>query len=200
MNGPVAIVSNWPEGVNLVVAFLIGIGFGFFLEQGGFGNSRKLALQFYFRDLTVFKVMFTAIITAMAGLIFFSAFGWIDMDLVSLNPTYAWSGIAGGLIMGVGFAVGGYCPGTGIVGLATLKTDALFYLIGIFGGIFVFGEVEPWLHRFFFSGFLGDRLTLPQVLKVPAGVVGFGVIVIALLGFWGAEFLEKKFARPEEEQ
>jgi len=200
MNGPIAIVHNWSEGLNLVVAFLIGIGFGFFLEQGGFGNSRKLALQFYFRDMTVFKVMFTAIITAMAGLIFFSAFGWIDMELVSLNPTYAWSGIVGGLVMGVGFAVGGYCPGTGIVGLATLKTDALFYLAGILGGIFIFGEAESWLHHFFYSGFWGDRLTLPQVLGIPAGVVGFAVIVMALLCFWGAELLEKKFARTEEEQ
>jgi len=198
MNAPIAIVANWSEGLNFVVAFLIGIGFGFFLEQGGFGNSRKLALQFYFRDMTVFKVMFTAIITAMAGLIFFSAFGWIDMDLVSLNPTYAWSGIAGGLVMGVGFAVGGYCPGTAIVGLATLKTDAPFYLAGILGGMFVFGELEPWLHGFFVSGFWGDRLTLPQVLGVSAGVVGFAVICVALLGFWGAEFLEKKFSRPEE--
>jgi len=88
------------------------------LERAGFGNSRKLALQFYFRDLTVFKVMFSAVATAMAGIVFLSAFGWLDLENMFINPTYLWPGIAGGLIMGVGFAVA-VLPGTSMVGLAT---------------------------------------------------------------------------------
>ena len=55
------------DETSLVVAFLIGIGFGFFLERAGFGSARKLVSQFYLNDLAVFKVMFTAIVTAMLG-------------------------------------------------------------------------------------------------------------------------------------
>ncbi len=48
------------------VYLLVGVAFGFTLESAGFGNSKKLAAQFYFKDLTVFKVMFTAILVAMS--------------------------------------------------------------------------------------------------------------------------------------
>ena len=34
----------------------------FLLERAGFGRADKLAAQFYLRDLTVFKVMFSAIV------------------------------------------------------------------------------------------------------------------------------------------
>lgn len=198
MFAPLEVISTIKEGYSLIFAFVIGIGFGFFLERGGFGNSRKLALQFYFRDMTVFKVMFTAIITAMTGLILFNRFGWLDLEMIYINPTYLWPGIIGGLIMGAGFVIGGYCPGTSFVGLATLKTDALFYLIGAFFGIFVFGEIAPAIYGFFTSGFLGDSLTLPNVLGISSGVVGFLVILMALGGFWGVEALEKKFAVEEK--
>ncbi|MGE5341912.1 MAG: YeeE/YedE thiosulfate transporter family protein [Candidatus Omnitrophota bacterium] len=197
MVAPLELVVDVKEGMSLLLGFVMGIGFGFFLERGGFGNSRKLALQFYFRDMTVFKVMFTAIITAMTGLILFHDFGWINLDLVFINPTYIGSGVVGGLIMGAGFIIGGYCPGTSFVGLATLKTDALFYVLGGLLGIFLFGEIEPLIHSFFYSGFIGDSLTLPKVLGVSPGVVGFGVILMALGGFWGSEVLEKKFGETD---
>ncbi|MFC1669861.1 YeeE/YedE thiosulfate transporter family protein [Spirochaetota bacterium] len=108
MFAPLAIFNSWGDGIGFLFAFFIGVGFGFVLESAGFGNSRKLALQFYFRDMTVFKVMFTAIITGMAGIILFNAFGWLDISSIYINPTYLLPGIAGGLIMGLGFAVGGY--------------------------------------------------------------------------------------------
>lgn len=96
------------EATSFLIAFLIGIGFGFWLERAGFGYSRKLALQFYFRDMTVLKVMFTAIITGMIGLLFLSLFGVINLELIYINPTYLWPQILGGLILGFGFIIGGY--------------------------------------------------------------------------------------------
>jgi hypothetical protein len=198
MFAPLEIFSNFKLELSLLIAFVIGIGFGFFLERAGFGNSRVLALQFYFRDMTVFKVMFTAIITTMTGLIFFNAFGWLDLDSIFINPSYLWPGIVGGIIMGAGFVIGGYCPGTSVVGLSTLKMDALFYIIGALLGMFVFGEIIPMAYDFYTSGLVGESLTLPRLLGIPAGVVGFIVILIALGGFWGSEYLEKKFARQEE--
>ena len=88
------------DNLGLVAAFLIGIGFGFFLERAGFGNARKLAAQFYLTDLRVFKVMFTAIVTAMLGVYYLSVFGFMDLSLVYLTPTFLPSQIAGGLILG----------------------------------------------------------------------------------------------------
>jgi len=182
---------------DFVIAFMLGIGFGFFLEQGGFGNANKLAGQFYFRDLTVFKVMFTAIVTAMTGLIVFNALGWLDLGLVYLNPTYLWPGLVGGLIMGVGFVVGGYCPGTALVGVTTLKVDAVMSVAGGLIGMFIFAELVPigWLEAFYgleTEGFSGS-LSLWQWLDVKPGVVGFVVMLIALAGFIASEWAERKF-------
>ncbi|MCP4135790.1 MAG: YeeE/YedE family protein [bacterium] len=197
--GPIAILQDWGDGVGFLAAFIIGIGFGFALERAGFGNSKKLAMQFYFRDLTVFKVMFTAIITAMTGIIFLGAFGILDISSIYINPTYLWPGLAGGLIMGLGFVIGGYCPGTSVVGLSTFKMDAVFYITGALFGMFVFGEIAPFIQGFFkgeFSGYYGT-ITIYQALGVSSGVIGFLVILMALGGFWGSEWLEKKFGEGE---
>ena len=122
------------------VYLVIGMAFGATLESAGFGNSMKLSAQFYFRDMTVFKVMFTAIITASTLVFLSSALGILDYNLIWVPPTYLWPGIVGGLIMGVGFIVGGFCPGTSLVGMATGKLDAIFFVGGVLFGIFMFGE------------------------------------------------------------
>ena len=96
------------DQTSLVVAFLIGIGFGFFLERAGFGSARKLVAQFYLTDLSVFKVMFTAIVTAMFGVFVLSRVGFLDIGEMPIIGTYLIPEIIGGLILGVGFVMGGY--------------------------------------------------------------------------------------------
>lgn len=189
----------WSTQTEYVVAAAIGLAFGFFLEQGGFGNSRKLALVFYFRDMTVVKVMFTAIITAMTGTILLAQAGWLDLSAVWLVPSYLWPGIVGGVIMGAGFAIGGYCPGTAIVGCATLKTDAWLNVAGAALGMVIFAELFPFVEGFWRSGHLGDRMTLPEYFGWSHGLVGLLVIVMAVAMFAGSEWLEGKFGEPEPE-
>lgn len=174
---------------------LIGVLFGAVLETAGFGNSTKLAAQFYFKDLTVFKVMFTAIIVACALVFLSSALGLLDYNLVWVPPTYLWPGIVGGLIMGVGFIVGGFCPGTSLVGMATGKIDGLFFVLGVLTGIFVFGETVASFALFFDSSYMG-RFTLPELFGVDFGVVVVGVVLMALFMFWGAERVEAAVGGP----
>ena len=87
---------------------LIGFAFGFVLESSGFGNSKILAAQFYFKKLTVLKVMFTAIVVAMVLLFAVIGLGLLDYNAIWVNPTYLASGVVGGLVMGVGFIIGGF--------------------------------------------------------------------------------------------
>ena len=169
---------------------LIGFAFGFVLELSGFGNSKKLAAQFYFKDLTVLKVMFTAIVVAMSLLFLSSALGILDFNLVYVPETYLWPGIVGGFIMGIGFIVGGFCPGTSLVSAATFKIDGLFFLLGVLFGVFSFGETEQYFDRFWHSSYFG-RLTLMDVFHLPTGVVVLLVVFMALFMFWGAEQLER---------
>lgn len=182
------------DELSLVVALLIGLAFGFFLERAGFGNARVLAAQFYFKDLRVLKVMFTAIITAMTGVTLLARFGLVDLSLVYLTPTFLWPQIVGGLLLGIGFVIGGYCPGTSCVSAATGRIDGIVYLAGIIGGILGFAEVYPYIEDFAHSSALG-KITLPDLLHLPYGVLVFGVVAMALVAFLGAELMEKVFGQ-----
>jgi hypothetical protein len=180
------------DEMSLVLAFVLGTGFGFFLERAGFGSARKLAAQFYLYDMSVFKVMFTAIVTAMLGVTYLGWMGWLDLSLVYLVPTYLVPQIVGGLVLGVGFVVGGYCPGTSVASLATGRIDGFVYAGGIGAGTLAYAEVYPWIKGFVNSNEMG-QVTLPEVLQLPWGVIVFAVVVIAVTGFYGATLVERRF-------
>jgi hypothetical protein len=186
-----------PE-LSLLVAFVVGIGFGFFLERAGFGSARKLTAQFYLTDLAVFKVMFTAIVTAMLGLFYLGWLGWLDLSLVYVSPTYLAPQLLGGLLLGLGFIVGGYCPGTSIVAIVSGRLDGLVFGFGVLAGIFAFGQSYPRLEGFLTSTDLG-AVTWPQLLSLPYGLVVFAVVVMALLGFLASEAVERRFGAGESE-
>jgi hypothetical protein len=183
----------------LSIYVLIGFAFGYVLEISGFAISTRLAAQFYFKDMTVLKVMFTGIIVAMVLIFFTTALGWLDFNLIWVNPTYLWPGIVGGLIMGVGFIVGGFCPGTSLVSVSTFKIDGLFFALGTLFGIFVFGETVQYFEDFWNSSYYG-RVTIMDWLNLPTGVVVVGVVLMALFMFWGAELLERRFGGKEKPQ
>ncbi|MDE3166761.1 MAG: YeeE/YedE family protein [Acidobacteriota bacterium] len=195
MTGPLAGSFSIPEFI--IVSLVLGFFFGFFLERAGFSSALKLTAQFYFRDFAVLKVMFTAIIVAMVGIGYLSYLGWLDMSRVFVPATLVWPQLVGGLLLGAGFIVGGYCPGTSAVAAATGKLDALFFVGGIFVGIFLFGVTLPGFEGFNSSGSLG-ALTLPQWLNVNTGIVILAIVVVAVAAFWAAEMSEgpwKTFAR-----
>jgi rhodanese-related sulfurtransferase len=179
-----------------IVYGLIGFAFGYVLEISGFAISNKLAAQFYFKEMTVLKVMFTAIVVAMVLIFGATALGLLDYNLIWVNPTYLWPGIVGGLIMGVGFIVGGFCPGTSLVAVSTFKLDGLFFALGGLFGIFLFGETVQYFEDFWYSSYLG-RFTLPELFKTSYGVVIVGVILMALFMFWGGEQLEHIFGKKD---
>ncbi len=194
--GPLAPNELISENTNLFLAFIIGIGFGFVLEQSGFSSSRKLAGVFYGYDTVVLKVFFTAAITAMLGLLFFSLFGWVDLNLIYVNPTYLYSAIVGGIIMGAGFIIGGYCPGTSFCGASIGKLDAFVFIGGLFIGVMIFGAGFSIWDDLYLAKFLGSP-KISESLGLSDGLFGLLLILAALAMFWVAEWAEKKFPREE---
>ena len=174
----------------LLAALVIGFFFGFALERAGFSSSRRLAGIFYFRDMAVLKVMFTALITATLGLAYFTALGWIHLDDLFQMDTIFGAQIAGGLLLGVGFVLGGWCPGTAAAGCAAGKTDALIFLAGAVGGSILFNELFDVVQPLYSSGAVGivhiyETLGLPK----PLFILLFTVVAVGC--FWGAEYVEK---------
>ncbi|MEQ8412810.1 MAG: YeeE/YedE thiosulfate transporter family protein [Imperialibacter sp.] len=193
MNGPFYELGWIGEEASLAFALVTGVAFGFFLERAGLGSAKKLAGQFYFRDMTVFKMMFTAIITAMLGVFWLSWAGLLQADMIYLTPTFVWPQLIGGLVFGVGFIVGGYCPGTSCVASSTGSLDGLVNVAGLLFGIFLFGELYPLLEGFYTAGPLG-QVTMVDYFGVPEGIMVFLLVSMALAGFWASEKLEKKYS------
>ena len=175
----------------MIVALLIGIAFGFTLERAGLGNARKLAGQFYFTDLTVFKVMFSAILVAMLGAFWLARLGILDLRGVYVPETWLVPQLVGGLVFGVGFALAGLCPGTSCVAAATGRIDGVLVVIGMFAGVLVTGLAFAPLQRLYESTSRGT-LTLPDLLHVPYGVVVCAIVAFALLAFRAAHWWESR--------
>jgi hypothetical protein len=194
--GPLSVLSEFPEWINLLIAFAIGIGFGFALEQAGFSSSRKLAGMFYGYDTTVLKVFFTAAIVALAGSQLLSFFGLLDLSQVFVNPYYVKASILGGIIMGAGFIMGGYCPGTSISALSIGKIDGMVFLLGGLFGAFLFAETYPVIQSLANGSYKG-ALQINEWMGVTPGVFTLLLILAAVLLFWIAELAEKKFSRPD---
>ncbi|MCF8223133.1 MAG: YeeE/YedE family protein [Bacteroidales bacterium] len=194
--GPLIVNDIISPDTNLLMAFIIGIGFGWVLESSGFSSSKKLAGLFYGYDTVVLKVFFTAGLTAMIGLLFMSLFGWIDLDLVYINPTYLTSAVVGGLIMGLGFIMGGFCPGTSMCAAAIGKIDAMVFIGGLFLGVLIFTEGYPLIEKMYMANFKGYP-RLSEVFNISDGLMALLFIVMALAAFWLAERFEKKTPAPE---
>jgi hypothetical protein len=103
---------SWPLGLEgapaLAAGLLLGVAFGFVLERAGLGDPKKLLGLFYLEDFTMLKVMFGAIAVAAAGLGALSLAGLLDLESLAVQPTYLWPQALGGLVLGVGFSLGGY--------------------------------------------------------------------------------------------
>jgi hypothetical protein len=194
--GPLAPYEIISENTNFLLAFFIGIGFGFVLESSGFSSSRKLAGIFYGYDTVVLKVFFTGAITCMIGLLLMSLFGWIDLNLVYVNPTYLTSAIVGGVIMGAGFIMGGFCPGTSFCGAAIGKIDAMVFIIGLFIGVYGFAFTYGLWEKLYMAKYLGEP-KVSDSLGMSDGLFGLFLILAALGMFYVAEWAEKKWPRPE---
>ena len=178
-------------GWDFVIAILLGVAFGFILEASGFSSSRNLAGVFYGYNFVVLRVFFTALIVAMVGLLYFDYVGWINLSQIFILPTFLAPMIVGGVIMGVGFVLGGFCPGTSFTGIAIGKLDAVFFAIGLYVGIFGFSLAFPLFENFFTSGNLGN-VTLTDITGISAPVFAVIFTVVALAAFWGTMFIEKR--------
>jgi uncharacterized protein len=168
--------------VAAAISLVVGIGFGVALERAGLGSARKLSGQFYFADLTVFKVMFTAILVAMLGAFWLERAGVLALERVFVPGTWIAPQLVGGLIFGAGMVSAGLCPGTSCVAAASGRGDGLAVLAGVLVGVLATGLALPWLDGLYAAGARGP-LTLPDWLGVSDGAVVLAIVALALAAF-----------------
>lgn len=168
--------------MDLIVAIVLGIAFGFCLERGGLGYAPKLAGQFTGKDFTVLRVMFSAIVTAMVGIFCLSRLGVLDVTHLYMPATNLPAQAIGGGIFGLGFATAGLCPGTSCVAAATGRLDGLAVMAGL-----ALGVVPPLWD----AGPDGPQ-TLPALFGMSDGVVIALIVLLALAAFGIAHAIERK--------
>ena len=178
-------------GAALAIAAACGVAFGATLERAGLGSARKLVGQFYGTDLTVFKVMFSAIVVAMLGAFWLGRLGVLELSRVEVPGTWFAPQAVGGVVFGVGLAMAGLCPGTSCVAAASGRGDGLAVVLGMFTGVLVTGIAFAPLRGLYEATARGP-LTLPAWLGVPYGVVVMAVVAVALAGFAVAERIERR--------
>ena len=194
MSAPLPLALPSGSASALAVAFGVGLGFGWCLERAGLGSARKLMGQFQLTDLAVFKVMFSAIVTAMLGLFWLSRFGVVDLSRVYVPETFVAPQLVGGVVFGAGMALAGLCPGTSCVAAVTGRVDGLAVVAGFFTGVLATGLLLPAAERFYGSGARGGD-TLDAALGTSAGSMVLVVVATAMAGFVAADLIERRAAR-----
>ena len=177
-------------------AVILGMGFGFALEASGFSSSRKIIGTFFGYDFVVVKVFFTAAIVASLGLLYFSYLGLVDFSTLYIQPTFLASAIAGGIIMGIGFAMGGFCPGTSLCATAVGRIDGLVFFGGMFIGVFLFSEAFPLFESMYYSGSEGAKM-VNTVFGISPELFTFFLVLAAIGMFAGAGWVQKRVKKVE---
>lgn len=178
--------------IEIFVLIVFGAMFGYFLEVSGLGSPRKLNAQFTLKDWTVFKVMFTSIVVASVGLWLLSLIEVVDFFDMRISATYFWAMLIGGALLGIGLNVGGYCPGTSVVGFFSGRIDALFFMLGILIGTVIFALLFDFLKPLYMAAKGPPRQTLYELVDLPVWVILSALVIMAIIGFRVGNKLEAK--------
>ena len=169
--------------MKLIYGLLVGIVMGALIQRVGASNPRMILASLRLRDLTVIKFMATTI--AVASVLVYLAGGLgVQMNL-DVKPTYVIGVALGGLIFGAGFAIGGYCPGTCVVGIAEGRRDGLVALLGGVVGALAFTFLYPLIEAPFIKPLAYGKITWADVLHVPALLAAavMAVLFVAVVRF-----------------
>jgi len=196
MIGPIITSGIVSPAWDSIFAVLLGMGFGFALESSGFSSSRKIIGTFFGYDFVVVKVFFTAAIVSSVGLLYLNYFGLVDFNMLYIQPTFMAGAIVGGIIMGVGFAMGGFCPGTSLCATAVGRIDGMVFFGGMFIGVFLFSEAFPLFEKMFYSGSQGGVM-INTVLGISPELFTFILVLVAIGMFYGAGWVQKKVKKIE---
>jgi uncharacterized membrane protein YedE/YeeE len=154
-------------------ALLVGLAMGVLLQRVGASSPALVARNLRLENLSIIKFMATTI--AVGTIVVYLASLWLPMHF-EIRPAYVLGVLGGGLVFGIGFGIGGYCPGTCVVGIGEGRKDALLALLGgVFGALAFTLLFEALLAPVVKVLDLG-KLTLAGVLQLPA------LLVAVLLG------------------
>lgn len=163
--------------MNLIYGLLVGIAMGALIQRVGASSPKMILAALRLEDLTIIKFMATTI--AVGAIVAYVLNLAMPMHF-DVKPTYVLGVAIGGLIFGAGFAIGGYCPGTCVVGIAEGRKDGFVALLGGVVGALVFTLVYTLLEAPLIKPLAFGKITWADVLRVPSVVVAIGLGALLL--------------------
>lgn len=177
--------------MTIILAIILGAFFGFALQRVGATNPQNIINMLRLKDLHLMKAIFFAIGVSSILLFLLMSIGIIDSGHLSVKSSY-YGVLVGGGLLGLGFAIAGYCPGTSLTAIADGRKDAIFFSIGGLAGALlytlVYGAIkESWL----FEKIAGGKVVLasgsakfePLLPMIPgtllAAAIGIAFMAIA---------------------
>jgi hypothetical protein len=185
--------------MEIFLAILLGTLFGFVLHRAGISNPENIINMLRFKDLHLMKTILFAIGLASSVLFIGLAVGFINPSHLDIKASY-WGVLVGGLLLGTGWAIAGYCPGTGLVALGDGRKDALPFLAGGLVGAFIYMVLYGSLKgTFLLAEIAGGKSTLAMPPgNHPALITGLPGLAVALIV--GVLFIAIAFALPSKKQ
>jgi uncharacterized membrane protein YedE/YeeE len=176
----------------LLAGAITGFLFGFLLQKGGVTRFEVIVNQFLLKDFTVLKVMGTAIVVGAVGV-----YGMLQLGMIEglhIKSAHLLGNMLGGVIFGVGMAVLGYCPGTGVAAIGDGSRHAIPGVLGMLCGAALYAEADPWVSRHILNiASLGEETLVTATGLSPWWLIA-ALAVIAVLGLWLLEQWEHRRA------
>ena len=143
----------------LILGLATGVVFGFLLQKGLVAKFEVIVGQLLLKDWTVVKIMATAVAVGSVGV-----YALVSMGMATLHVKPALLGgvLLGGLLFGIGMAVLGYCPGTGVAASGAGHRDAMFGVAGMLFGALLYVVGYPRLKPLIEAIADWGKLTLPE--------------------------------------
>lgn len=176
--------------MDILLAIILGTFFGFALNRVGATNPQYIINMLRLTNLHLMKTILLAIGVSSLALFIGLGAGIFEVGHLSIKASYI-GVVIGGAILGIGFAIAGYCPGTGLAAWATGRRDARSFVIGGLLGAFVFSlcysafENMGWMDDIF-----GGKATLADtgleghtvLLASESGWITAVIIAVIIIG------------------
>ncbi len=178
--------------MNIVLAIILGLLFGFILQKAGAANPQRIIGMLRLNDLHLMKVILFAIGISSLTLFILLGTGIINSGHISVKSSYL-GVIVGGGIFGLGWAISGFCPGTSLVAAGAGRKDALSSIAGGLLGAFAYMLMYASLKSSFLFNKLGDKITLATtgnekfavlLPNLPAIVVAGSIAIVFMAIAW----------------
>jgi uncharacterized membrane protein YedE/YeeE len=171
-----SLFAPWGE---LLSGLVTGIFFGFLLRKAYVTRFNVIVGQLLLKDFTVMNVMMTAV--AVGGVGIYSLIYLIPTLELTISATTLFSALVGGAIFGIGMAIMGYCPGTGVAAIADGAKDMWFGLLGMVVGAGIYAEVFPWIQKTIKPPNDITTTTLPEYFEVSPWVFIVPLLVMVAI-------------------